>query len=75
VRIDYYGAPTSIFQVAKISVPEPRMLLVSCIYSFTIGKIVHRAILCVVKLFSEKKLAVERILIYIVLVCRQIYFQ
>ena len=29
VRIDYYGTPTPISQVAKISVPEPRMLLVS----------------------------------------------
>lgn len=29
VRVDYYGTPTPISQVAKISVPEPRMLLVS----------------------------------------------
>lgn len=29
VRIDYYGTPTPISQVAKISVPEPRMLLVA----------------------------------------------
>ncbi|MBR2272206.1 MAG: ribosome recycling factor [Fibrobacter sp.] len=29
VRIDYYGTPTPISQVAKVSVPEPRMLLVS----------------------------------------------
>ena len=29
VRIDYYGTPTPISQVAKISVPEPRMLLVT----------------------------------------------
>jgi len=27
--VDYYGTPTPISQVAKISVPEPRMLLVS----------------------------------------------
>ena len=29
VRIDYYGTPTPISQVAKVSVPEPRMLLVT----------------------------------------------
>ena len=29
VRIDYSGTPTPISQVAKISVPEPRMLLVT----------------------------------------------
>ena len=29
VRVDYYGTPTPISQVAKVSVPEPRMLLVS----------------------------------------------
>lgn len=29
VRIDYYGTPTPISQVAKISVPEPRMLMVT----------------------------------------------
>lgn len=29
VYVDYYGTPTPISQVAKISVPEPRMLLVA----------------------------------------------
>ncbi len=29
IRIDYYGTPTPISQVAKISVPEPRMLMVT----------------------------------------------
>ena len=29
LRVDYYGTPTPISQIAKISVPEPRMLLVS----------------------------------------------
>ncbi|MCQ2092496.1 MAG: ribosome recycling factor [Fibrobacter sp.] len=29
IRIDYYGTPTPISQVAKVSVPEPRMLLVA----------------------------------------------
>ena len=29
IMVDYYGTPTPISQVAKISVPEPRMLLVT----------------------------------------------
>lgn len=29
VRIDYYGTPTPLSNVAKISVPEPRLLMVS----------------------------------------------
>ncbi len=29
VRIDYYGTPTPLSNVAKISVPEPRMLMVT----------------------------------------------
>ena len=29
VRVDYYGTPTPISRVAKVSVPEPRMLLVT----------------------------------------------
>jgi len=29
IRVDYYGTPTPISQVAKISVPEPRLLLVT----------------------------------------------
>lgn len=28
IRVDYYGTPTSLQQVANISVPEPRMLLI-----------------------------------------------
>ncbi len=28
VRVDYYGTPTPIQQVANVSVPEPRMLLI-----------------------------------------------
>lgn len=28
IRVDYYGAPTGIQQVANVSVPEPRMLLI-----------------------------------------------
>ncbi len=29
IRVDYYGTPTPISQIAKITVPEPRMLLVT----------------------------------------------
>ena len=29
IRVDYYGTPTPIPQVAKVTVPEPRMLLVT----------------------------------------------
>ncbi len=29
IRVDYYGTPTPISQLAKISVPEPRMLVVT----------------------------------------------
>ena len=28
LSIDYYGTPTSIQQVANVSVPEPRMILI-----------------------------------------------
>ena len=28
IRVDYYGAPTPLQQVANISVPEPRMILI-----------------------------------------------
>ena len=29
IMVDYYGSPTPINQVANISVPEPRMILVA----------------------------------------------
>ena len=29
VKIDYYGTPTPLYQMANISVPEPRMLVIS----------------------------------------------
>ena len=28
LRVDYYGAPTGLQQVANVSVPEPRMILI-----------------------------------------------
>ena len=29
VMVEYYGAPTPVNQVAKVSVPEPRMILIT----------------------------------------------
>ena len=43
LRVDYYGAPTPLQQVAGISVPEPRMLLVSP-YDASALKGIERAI-------------------------------
>ena len=28
VKVDYYGAPTPVTQVANVSVPEPRMIVI-----------------------------------------------
>ena len=44
IRVDYYGTPTPIPQVAKVSVPEPRMLLVTP-WEKTMVEPIHRAIL------------------------------
>ncbi|MCK9182599.1 MAG: ribosome recycling factor [Fibrobacteraceae bacterium] len=44
IRVDYYGTPTPIPQVAKVSVPEPRMLLVSP-WEKTMVEPINRAIL------------------------------
>jgi ribosome recycling factor len=41
--VEYYGAPTPLQQVASVSVPEPRMLLVSP-YDQTALKAIERAI-------------------------------
>ena len=43
LSVDYYGAPTPLQQVAGVSVPEPRMLLVSP-YDQTALKAIERAI-------------------------------
>lgn len=43
IRIDYYGTPTPISQVAKVSVPEPRMLLVAP-WEKTIVDLIEKAI-------------------------------
>ncbi len=44
IRVDYYGVPTPINQMANISVPEPRLLLVQPWDKSVIGNI-ERAIL------------------------------
>ena len=44
LTIDYYGAPTPLQQVAGVSVPEPRMLLVSP-YDQSALKAIERAII------------------------------
>jgi len=44
IRIDYYGTPTPIPQIAKVSVPEPRMLLVSP-WEKSMVDVVNKAIL------------------------------
>ncbi len=44
IRIDYYGTPTPIPQLAKVSVPEPRMLLVSP-WEKSMVDVVNKAIL------------------------------
>lgn len=44
IRVDYYGAPTPLMQLASISVPEPRMLVVKPFDKNTV-KDIERAIL------------------------------
>lgn len=44
IRVDYYGTPTALQQVANISVPEPRMLLIQP-WEATLVKEIERAIL------------------------------
>ena len=43
LRVDYYGSPTPLQQLAGVSVPEPRMLLVTP-YDATALKTIERAI-------------------------------
>lgn len=44
IRVDYYGTPTALQQVANISVPEPRMLLIQP-WEASLVKEIERAIL------------------------------
>jgi ribosome recycling factor len=43
IKVDYYGTPTAIQQVANVSVPEPRMLQIQP-WEVTIVKEIERAI-------------------------------
>ena len=45
LRVDYYGTPTAIQQVANVSVPEPRMIQIQPWESSMI-KAIEKAILC-----------------------------
>lgn len=44
LRIDYYGTPTPVQQVANVSVPEPRMLLIQP-WEASMVKVIEKAIL------------------------------
>ncbi len=44
IRVDYYGTPTPIQQVANVSVPEPRMLLIQP-WEKSLLKAIEKAIL------------------------------
>lgn len=44
LRVDYYGTPTSIQQVANVSVPEPRMILIQP-WEPSMVKVIEKAIL------------------------------
>ena len=44
LKVDYYGTPTGIQQVANISVPEPRMLLIQP-WEPSMVRVIEKAIL------------------------------
>ncbi|MCD8300342.1 MAG: ribosome recycling factor [Clostridiales bacterium] len=44
IRVDYYGSPMSIQQVANISVPEPRMIVIQP-WEASMVKVIEKAIL------------------------------
>ena len=45
LRVDYYGTPTAIQQVANVSVPEPRMIQIQP-WESSLIKEIEKAILC-----------------------------
>ena len=45
LRVDYYGTPTAIQQVANVSVPEPRMIQIQP-WEASMVKEIEKAILC-----------------------------
>ena len=45
LRVDYYGTPTAIQQVANVSVPEPRMIQIQP-WEASLVKEIEKAILC-----------------------------
>ena len=44
VKVDYYGAPTPVTQVANVSVPEPRMIVIQP-WDRSLLKVIERAIM------------------------------
>ena len=44
VMVDYYGTPTPVNQIAKVSVPEPRMITIQP-YEKNMGKEIEKAIM------------------------------
>ena len=45
IRVDYYGTPTPLQQVANVTVPEPRMIQIQP-WEATLVKEIEKAILC-----------------------------
>ena len=45
IRVDYYGTPTPLQQVANVTVPEPRMIQIQP-WEATLVKDIEKAILC-----------------------------
>ena len=44
VKVDYYGAPTPVTQVANVSVPEPRMIVIQP-WDRSLLKVIEKAIM------------------------------
>ena len=53
LRVDYYGTPTPIQQVANISVPEPRMLQIQP-WEKSLIKAIEKAILTSCLLYTSR---------------------
>ena len=54
IKVDYYGAPTPLQQVANISVPEPRMILIQP-WEKKLIKDIEKAILIFPELTEERR--------------------
>ena len=54
LRVDYYGAPTAIQQVANVSVPEARMIMIQLSAAGKLNQIPHRNSLKTHRLLKSK---------------------